>query len=443
MTKPPPPFLPAAIDNPFLKPKPWTVLESTPIQAAVEFDSCTAMIPRNVNAYTDLIHWHELAHVKWTEGHTIFGKTEPGAWDHILREPQVNALLAKCLKIDVSPAMRAFDWSDHPVPLLPRECGMLWINLAYYLRDPANPSLHGFAGRLEAWIRASHDGDRAFELLLAAVEAVIKDPTPLTRQTWAVKLAEQFAPAPPPPPVEAELADETADAIEHAEQAEAEAEAAAKDELEREIQRQLGAGSAIDNMQIHEHITTHRPGRKLAAPGGARDTGIIPVLFDRYCTDRMIFRIRRGTGAVVIDCSGSMRWDWEQLRKGLRHFPNVVVGCYQGFKSDLRGRLCVIAKKGRWADYNPHLEPDLYGNNTVDYQALLWLASQPKPRVWLSDGMYCGGNAANNERNINDLMRKAGIIRIATLEATIAYLQGKQVPAFKEVFAGEHLARKR
>jgi hypothetical protein len=51
-----------------------------------------------------------------------------------------------------------------------------------------------------------------------------------------------------------------------------------------------------------------------------------------------------------------MVWHWDRLRLGLRGFPNVVVAAYQGLGDDQHGRLRVLARRGRWSDYDP-LEP--------------------------------------------------------------------------------------
>lgn len=428
-----PPFLPEGVQNPYMQSRPWTVNEAPAHQSAVNFDACSAHVPRNVNEYTDLIHWHEMAHVRWTEGRSIFGQTEPGMWDHILREPQVNTLLARELNVDVSQAMRVFDWTTQEVPLIPRDAGILWINIAYYLRDRGNTALHEFAGRLEARIREQWNGNMAMDALVEAVQAVIAEPTTLTRQTHSVTLAELFAPPPPAPELEPEVDGKTAKDMADAEADDRKAEDREKASLERELKHQIAAGSLIDNMEVHEHLTKARPGRRLSSPGSHRDTGIIPVKFERYCTDKMLFRIRKTTGSLVIDCSGSMHWDWDALQDALKKLPNMVVGCYQGFSDDVRGRLCVIARNGRWSDYQPTREPGgLCGNNTVDYQALLWLASQPKPRVWLSDGDIVGGNHLNTHAKCTELMERARIVRITSMDAALRYFRGKPAPIFTE-----------
>lgn len=425
------PFLPEGVANPFIPVKAWTTFESAAIEASVDLTNCVARVPRNVNEYTDLIHWHEMGHVWTTEGPNIFGNTEPGVWDHILGEPQVNILLLRNVRVDVAQAMRAFDFEHHPVPLLPRDCGILWINLAYYIsRDPANTNLGAFAGQLERRIREGWQGDLAFQTCVEAVEAVIRDPTPTTRQVWAVKLAEYFNPPPPAPSLKPDLEGETRDATKEAEKEAREEDRKEQEAIKQDIADQAGSGSRIDNMTIHEHITHARPGQRIAAPGGHRPTGIIPTAFDRYCTDKMIFRVKKPTGSLVIDCSGSMAWDWEALRVGLKLFPNVTVACYQGLGDDTHGRLCVIAKKGRWSEYEPSREGGFNHGNTVDYQALLWLAKQTAPRLWLSDGQICGGNSMNSRPNCAAIMKKAKILRVEGLHAALGYFGKKQVPAF-------------
>ena len=51
------------------------------------------------------------------------------------------------------------------------------------------------------------------------------------------------------------------------------------------------------------------------------------------------------------------------------------------------GELVIVAKDGQWQD---NVRPDGNGND-IDYPALEWLAEQPHPRIWVTDGGVVAG----------------------------------------------------
>lgn len=134
--------------------------------------------------------------------------------------------------------------------------------------------------------------------------------------------------------------------------------------------------------------------------GGAklwREDGVIPTAPYRMTLDNKIFmRRRRKTigGTVLIDGSGSMGFSDAQLAELVTAAPGARVAVYAGVAD--HGRLVIVADKGKMATQaalrdafeieNGHY---MYGN-VVDGPALRWLAQQPGPRVWVSDGMVTG-----------------------------------------------------
>jgi hypothetical protein len=99
---------------------------------------------------------------------------------------------------------------------------------------------------------------------------------------------------------------------------------------------------------------------------------------------------RPGGGTVLIDQSGSMNLDPDQVMELIAAFPAVTVATYAG--SGSTGRLVVIARDGRRADPDHCYLPE--GGNVVDGPALDWLNSQAAPRIWVSDGLVTGAGTS-------------------------------------------------
>lgn len=122
--------------------------------------------------------------------------------------------------------------------------------------------------------------------------------------------------------------------------------------------------------------------------GVASPEGPIPKYFARWYGDKQIFErqgLRRG-GTLLIDVSGSMDWAWEMTRELIESTPAMTIAIYSGH--DTHGHLTIIAKDGKLTGKD--FKPDSMGHgggNTVDGPALSWLAKQPRPRVWFSDGI--------------------------------------------------------
>lgn len=147
-----------------------------------------------------------------------------------------------------------------------------------------------------------------------------------------------------------------------------------------------------------------RSGRGPRAWVAARE-GSIPRYIHRWVWDRAIFRRRapRSRGTVLVDVSGSMALDADALDALLARVTiGTKVAIYSG--SDAAGELRVVADAGRRA------APDQlasYGSgNIVDLPALAWLARQPAPRLWVSDG----GVTGVGDRPSADLLRRCRAI---------------------------------
>lgn len=89
-------------------------------------------------------------------------------------------------------------------------------------------------------------------------------------------------------------------------------------------------------------------------------------------------------GVVLIDASGSMNFDDDQLQQLCNNAPGATVAFYSGFGQ--HGNLVIYAKNGLRMDYIPSRG----SSNAVDYFALKWMLSHPGPYTLISDlGFNC------------------------------------------------------
>ena len=110
---------------------------------------------------------------------------------------------------------------------------------------------------------------------------------------------------------------------------------------------------------------------------------------ERHLTDGRVFGQRRkrpSGGAVVIDCSGSMGLSLEQIEEIMALAPGVNIATYCS-ESEV-GYLTIVAKNGKRAA-REDLKPRC-GGNGIDGPALRWVATQPGPRIWVSDAGVTG-----------------------------------------------------
>lgn len=151
-----------------------------------------------------------------------------------------------------------------------------------------------------------------------------------------------------------------------------------------------------------------------------REDGVIPVAPYRLTLDNKIFTRKRklAGGTVLIDASGSMSFSDDDLANLIAVAPGARVAVYAG-EGDV-GRLVIVADSGKMTTCDV-ISSSLMGErhrmygNVVDGPALDWLARQPAPRVWVSDGMVTGKDdrmTHNLRQEAIEVMRKARIERI-------------------------------
>jgi hypothetical protein len=160
----------------------------------------------------------------------------------------------------------------------------------------------------------------------------------------------------------------------------------------------------------------------------------------RYChrwvTDKAIFRRRRRIGgggrSILVDASGSMSLDERDLDALLRATPaGGKVAMYSG--REAAGELRIVASGSRRAAA-PHLKPFGTGN-IVDVPALEWLARQPAPRLWISDGGVTGVGDRRDpavDDRVEAICATHGIERVRDVTRAVALLSGRDAGVVEE-----------
>ena len=131
--------------------------------------------------------------------------------------------------------------------------------------------------------------------------------------------------------------------------------------------------------QFHMNKKAKQPQRTATAMGA------VPRNMHRYCVDMSIFtrKANKPSGvSILIDTSGSMAWSENHTRLVLEKAPASIMA--MSASTEEEQYLAIIAAKGKRARVQ-----DIRfggGGNDGDLNALRWLALQPEPRYWVSDG---------------------------------------------------------
>jgi len=125
------------------------------------------------------------------------------------------------------------------------------------------------------------------------------------------------------------------------------------------------------------------------------ESGVHPLGMHRIGIDRKVFLTKKkrpqakDVGSIAIDVSGSMHWSIDMFKRVMEMMPRANVIAYNSAGG--KSRFILLAKDGKilteesitkaWGKFG--------GGNGCDIQALWWLASNPEPRIWVSDGGIC------------------------------------------------------
>jgi hypothetical protein len=459
--------------------RPWEKHETEIRDAAVDLMNRSAYVPKAHTPAQRLARLHELGHVKWSPRNwnvvvkdviAISDKPpDPAAVLHIvmmLEENRIDWLLWSRRGIDIRPAREVMDWEQmgDPHDLLNslgwalQLAWTVWASRGLSKKLPQAPPVRSpdvSTGEFfdKHW---AHILDTNRDLAIAVVRgclAMYDDPTHARRNTIAAELATFF----PIKEVEREKPKEKP------EEREARREAERRD---REAEKERDdAETGVDantvqegGIQIHDHTTAiRRPSMRIARKRVPVCQGVDMRYAHRYALDGSIFSQRLLTEAgIMIDGSSSMNWTDEDMAFLYSKLPAVQVGLYSGIHPSTRGgayaRICVLAKKGRFSRFTGP-DPGTNGGNEADYEALRLLSTWPKPRLWLSDGLVCGGVHSGppkdherkgfyNERDglihekCSALMKRHEIYRVPSREIMLQILKRQRVTLYRSTRTG-------
>lgn len=475
-------FLPELLEP---EPGPWSVTEVQIRDSAVDLQQRRAWVPRAHTEAQKLARRHELGHTKYSPRNWLRMAREvmalateeeepidPGVALRIskmLEENRIDWLLWDKHSIDLRPCREALDWSGVPVPTDPLAALNWVLQLAWTVwasrglgsgipNKPPERACDEATGAFfdSCWDVLENHNPALITAIVRGCLAMYETPTHSCRNQVAAELSTFF-----PPKKEEEQPPEKQEEKEAREKAEAEEEAAER--MHEEEEGGVGADPESHGYwDLHDHTKgIRRPSVRIVRRETPQFVGTKFTFAHRYMLDKAVFARRTVTeGGIMIDGSGSMQWHNENLQAILAKLPAVTVGIYHGFvhhASTRRlgsfgvgqgGRVCVLAKQGRFCIYNER-DPGYNADNAVDVEALRVLATWPRPRLWLSDGFACGGHFSGPHPdprwNTTDFMRAEGnvifectkvmmaheILRVPDIKTLEALLQRKRVTLFR------------
>jgi hypothetical protein len=403
----------------------WEKTEVDIADSAVDTKHRKAWVPKAYTPAQKLARLHELGHVKYSPDDwdkrivavmaMATKKVDPNAVLKILKmleENRIDWLLWDKHETDLRPAREVFDWAKMPEPAS-KLAALGWcLQLAWTVwasrglggkaavpnQPPAralDPDTGEFFDR--CWALLMEEDEPLGRAMIRGCMRMYQHPTDEMRDKVAAELADFF-------PLEEEKEEQPPKKKE--EQQKQEEEQKKEQEYEEEQdKKETGIGSEIvtkGSVQIHDHTATVRSRSfRITSRVAPVAAGIGMRFANRYFSDKAIFGQRRLTDAgIMVDGSGSMSWTDEDMQHLVKKLPSVKAGVYSGVNAGygpdgerIYGRICIIARDGKVARYDG-LDPECNGDNAVDFEALKLLATWPRPRLWLSDGLVCGGKYA-------------------------------------------------
>jgi len=141
-------------------------------------------------------------------------------------------------------------------------------------------------------------------------------------------------------------------------------------------------------MSIHKHKLTNRNVWK-----GTRrsDTGYVLRHPERIITDSMCFETAKRmpfVGTILIDVSGSMELNYNDVEKLVKAGCGCTVATYSGNSHTNKGKLHILSQNGNMVSKMPN--NIRLGCNIIDVPVLLWLSKQRGHKLWVCDGHVTG-----------------------------------------------------
>lgn len=155
------------------------------------------------------------------------------------------------------------------------------------------------------------------------------------------------------------------------------------------------------------------------------ESGFILRHPERFVSDKRVFvekNRRKKIGTILIDCSGSMNISLPHLKRIVELSHGATIGGYSGENGG--GSLWILSKRGRVVKELPVFPI----GNVIDYPALLWLAGQERPWIWVSDGGVSGKGdniTTSISAAVHKLVHKHNIEKIRDLEGLEEYIKEK------------------
>ena len=173
------------------------------------------------------------------------------------------------------------------------------------------------------------------------------------------------------------------------------------------------------SMSIVQDVLDKKLNQKLLAP--KRRPGFIGAfrnplraLLPAFDGKAWSVKLRRETGSILIDVSGSMHLEPSQVGRLLENAPLSTVASYSS-DGNRTGELHILAQNGRYTSDPQHAG----SGNGVDGPALDWLTRQPAPRVWICDGVVSGVGDATHPTLAQECMTtcvRSNIMRVESVE---------------------------
>ena len=207
---------------------------------------------------------------------------------------------------------------------------------------------------------------------------------------------------------------------------------------DKDIQVRAGRHRWANATFLNGNLTKDLAGALRVRRNRPSDVGAVPKYINRWVTDKHVFARKRQSlkgGTVAIDCSGSMHFNAQDIEEVISLLPASSIVGYAGVGENYarnnnmpEGVIEVFAKNQRTiANYDDtYISSNGYGENYVDVPAILWLASQPKPRMLVSDMEVVAYNAHEGSSNYvhgdelrdycEDLCRKHDIVILQDID---------------------------
>ena len=173
------------------------------------------------------------------------------------------------------------------------------------------------------------------------------------------------------------------------------------------------------SMSIVQDVLDKKLNQKLLAPkcrpgfiGAFRNP--LRALLPAFDGKAWSVKLRRETGSILIDVSGSMHLEPSQVGRLLENAPLSTVASYSS-DGNRTGELHILAQNGRYTSDPQHAG----SGNGVDGPALDWLTRQPAPRVWICDGIVSGVGDVTHHTLARECMTtcvRSNIMRVESVE---------------------------